>query len=134
MQKMFLLYTEYYKYATQIYPLRKLFTTYELIFARECRKLQMESRERTEENILECLNPLFKESDGTDLLQTLAVYWLDADSDTKKTGELMFLHRNTIQYRLNKIKKILNYDITSMPEAYMVYRAIGIYRMMGLSS
>ena len=133
-QKMFLLYTEFYQYATQIYPLRKLFTTYELIFARECRKLQMESRERTEENILECLNPLFKESDGTDLLQTLAVYWLDADSDTKKTGELMFLHRNTIQYRLNKIKKILNYDITHMPEAYMVYRAIGIYRMMALLS
>lgn len=131
-QKMFLLYTEYYHYATQIYPLRKSFTTYELIFARECRKLQMESQEK-EGNTLECLNPLLMESDSSDLLQTLAVYWLDADSDTKRTGEIMFLHRNTIQYRLNKIKKILNYDITRMPEAYMVYRAIGIYRMMFLS-
>ena len=36
---------------------------------------------------------------------TLSAYLLDAASELKKASEILFVHRNTVLYRLNKIKK-----------------------------
>ena len=48
---------------------------------------------------------------------------------TKETGEILYLHRNTVQYRINNVKQRLNYDITKMPEAYTIYRAVALERL-----
>ena len=61
---------------------------------------------------------------------TLAVYILDAEHNTKLTGEFIYLHRNTVQYRMKKIKQLLDYDITKMPEAYTIYRAVALQRLI----
>ena len=51
------------------------------------------------------------EGKGRQLLETLAIFMLDAGMNTSKTASLMDLHTNTIQYRLKRIREILGVDI-----------------------
>ena len=45
------------------------------------------------------LKPLLESNDNHLLLETLSVYHLDADCEIKKTSEVLYIHRNTVQYR-----------------------------------
>ena len=45
------------------------------------------------------------------------------------TAATLFLHRNTVTYRLNKIKQITNTDFTLMPATYDFYLAAALWRL-----
>jgi DNA-binding PucR family transcriptional regulator len=47
----------------------------------------------------------------------------------QKTGELMFLHKNTVKYRIRTIKELIGSDITKMPGFYDLYLAAAINRL-----
>ena len=47
---------------------------------------------------------------NTDYMSTLKVY-LENDASVQAVAKLSFVHRNTINYKLNKIKEITGYDI-----------------------
>ena len=115
--------------ALQIYPSKRPLTAFHLQFAMDCQKIFEESEEVVAQ-YLEVLQPLSQLDDGRELIDTLAVYLLDADISMQATGDLMFLHKNTVKYRLNKIKQCLNYDITKMPESYQLYRAAALERLL----
>lgn len=53
------------------------------------------------------------------LLETLHVYLL-SDCGIKETAQKMFLHPNTVAYRIKKIKKLIKHDLDS-PEFKMAY-------------
>ena len=63
-----------------------------------------------------------------DILETLAVYLIDADSQLSKTAELTFLHRNTVIYRLNKARDVLGSDFAALPFKYEIYFALALHR------
>ncbi len=65
------------------------------------------------------------------MTDTLCVYLLDAESNSQRTGDILFLHRNTVNYRLNKIRSILKCDLAQRPAALTVYQAAAIYRILG---
>ena len=44
-----------------------------------------------------------------------------------ETAKMMYVHRNTIMYRLNKLKKMYGIDITKPYECTKIYLAILIY-------
>lgn len=46
---------------------------------------------------------------GSELYETLCIF-LDSDLDYKKTSEKLYQHENTIRYRINKIKKMLDLE------------------------
>ncbi|MGN0658543.1 MAG: helix-turn-helix domain-containing protein, partial [Emergencia sp.] len=54
---------------------------------------------------------------------------LDCNSEIKATAEALFVHRNTILYRLNKIRSLLGCDLKEMPMAYDIYLAAAIQRI-----
>lgn len=58
------------------------------------------------------LNPLlnYDTLNGADLVATLRAY-LDSKYNIADTSRKLFIHRNTMLYRLGKIEEILNYDI-----------------------
>ncbi|MBK5252711.1 MAG: helix-turn-helix domain-containing protein [Peptostreptococcaceae bacterium] len=64
-----------------------------------------------------------------ELLDTLTVYMLDAGSNIAETAEVMFVHKNTIKYRINCLRKMLACDIDAMPEAYDLYIAVALGRL-----
>lgn len=49
----------------------------------------------------------------TDLCQTLQCY-LNNDGSVKDTAEELFVHRNTVNYKLNKVEEILEIEMSSL--------------------
>lgn len=74
------------------------------------------------------LEPVLQDGEP-ELIETLCSYLLDAQSELKTASELLYVHRNTVLYRLNKIKSLLGFDIAKMPQAYDIYMAVSLYRI-----
>lgn len=64
------------------------------------------------------LLPLLKE-ENEELLQTLIVY-LDNNGNISKTSEKLFIHRRTLNYRINKIEEALNMDISNPDTGFIL--------------
>ena len=62
-------------------------------------------------------------------MPTLITYLLDCNSEIKATADTLYVHRNTVLYRLNKIRALLGCDLSQMPMAYDIYLAAAIYRI-----
>lgn len=62
----------------------------------------------------ENLDPLIKfdEKNKTDYVETLKIY-LDHDSSVQRVAQITDVHRNTVNYKVKKIKEILNTDLNS---------------------
>ena len=58
-------------------------------------------------------------------LKLLKIYF-EHNLSLKETSEALFLHKNTIQYKLNKIQKLTGYDPRKFTEAVILYLAIRI--------
>lgn len=54
------------------------------------------------------------------LLKT-GVNFIENDLNISKTSNSLFLHRNTLIYRLDKIKEILNLDLRNFKDAFIFY-------------
>lgn len=68
-------------------------------------------------------------NDNDNLLETLAVYLIDCDAQLNMSAETLYLHRNTVSYRINKIKQLVNADFTKMPATYEYYLAAALWRL-----
>lgn len=113
----------------RIYPYKRILGAYEVQFASTCLNIINEG-EAAVERMLYPIEPLRVQDDKIDLIDTLAVFLLDAHNSLQKTGALMFLHKNTVKYRINKIKQCLGYDVSKMPEAYNLYLAVALDRLI----
>lgn len=127
-QQTYTLYSEHIADAVTIFPHKKLLSYGDLLFAERINKLCYGSDDdfRVYKNIL---TPLFSENDGKQLLDTLAAYYLDAGCEVKETAGLLFIHRNTIQYRLNKICSITNFQTGDPMAASLLQQAVACYRL-----
>lgn len=68
----------------------------------------------------------------SELIYTLQVYFANNMSTTKASKKL-FIHRNTIMFRLNKIKKITGYDPQQFRDAFKLRLALMFWEIMELS-
>lgn len=121
--------TENMKSIYEVYPKKRVFTESEVRFVKDC----LVQIGLGESHIKDCMQPIQKildEHDSDLLIETLCTYLLDAESNTLKTGELMYLHKNTVNYRLNKIRNILNVNLTQLPVMVDVYKAAGVLRLI----
>ena len=103
---------EVWPFIHSIFPRQKIFTKYELALAGNCVNIAMKGG-TVKKNYMNLLDPFLNmnEGKGRQLLETLAIFMLDAGMNTSKTASLMDLHTNTIQYRLKRIREILGVDI-----------------------
>lgn len=67
---------------------------------------------------------------GTNYLYTFWVYTENA-CNTNATATKMFVHKNTLAYRLSKIKEILGSDLTSGKDLFAFQLSMRILRMLG---
>ncbi|MBU8908303.1 helix-turn-helix domain-containing protein [Desertibacillus haloalkaliphilus] len=79
----------------------------------------------------EYLTPLLNYADGqgADLFLTLKTY-LDRNGSIKETSEALFIHRSTLQYRLEKIREVLKVDLD---DADVRFNLMMAYRLYSLS-
>ena len=50
--------------------------------------------------------------------------YFKTDGSIQKTSELMYVHKNTLQYRINKLKEISGYDVRKPNESAALYIAM----------
>lgn len=74
------------------------------------------------------LKPLLQYSDqkNVDLFQTLRVY-LFQNGNLKETADTLFIHRSTLQYRIEKIQTLLKVDINDSEERLNLMMAYKLY-------
>ncbi|WP_406243270.1 PucR family transcriptional regulator [Tissierella carlieri] len=57
----------------------------------------------------EYIKPLTLEEDGQELIITLKSF-LECNQNYSLTAEKLFVHNNTVRYRINKIKNLIDMD------------------------
>ncbi|MCI5533774.1 MAG: PucR family transcriptional regulator [Firmicutes bacterium] len=114
----------------KIFPMRKIVMYDTLRFAANCIKLQ-NSAPTDVSYYRTLLSPLDAEK-SDDLLLTLQTYLFDADASVKRTAELLFLHRNTVKYRLDRIRDFLGRDFEQMPLYQDIYLSAALERIREL--
>lgn len=78
----------------------------------------------------EYLNALveYDEKNGASLLDTLQVYF-QQNADLNQTAEKLFMHSNTLRYRLKKIEEILDTDLQRLDNRLNLYLACKIAKI-----
>ena len=117
--------------AREIYPLKTLFSFSEIKFASECKAIA-ESSESTIKQHTEILDVIPKDGRVSyqDMLKTISVYYLDAQNSVSLTGEILFLHKNTIQYRINKFREKTYNELDKLPAIRGLYLALALNRIL----
>ena len=98
----------------------------DILFARQCCAL-LGDRERLQQ-YLDILNQL--QTANPVLISTLETYLLDTPSNMAQTAKLLFVHLNTIKYRLHIAQDLLGYVPSQMPDAYPLYMAVSLNRLL----
>ncbi|MCL2579714.1 MAG: PucR family transcriptional regulator ligand-binding domain-containing protein [Oscillospiraceae bacterium] len=84
-------------------------------------------REMLDENLGKLIR--FDQKNGTDNMEILRLY-IQNNFSVQQVGAQTFMHRNTINYRVRKIKEILGTDLESMDEKLKCLLAFYIYDML----
>lgn len=77
------------------------------------------------------INPLieFDKNNNSNLIYTLKIYYLSKFNSTD-TAKKLFLHRNTLIHRLDKIKELLYIDFTDNDKIFSIYLGICAYEIL----
>ncbi|MEA4852896.1 MAG: PucR family transcriptional regulator ligand-binding domain-containing protein [Christensenella sp.] len=110
------------------FPTQRVFDPYTLEFIYTCVDI-LKNDKRRQRLYTDFLTPL--EAQHSDaLVDTLAVFMLDANRSVHATAQLMYVHINTVQYRLKKAKELLNIDLTNISETIFLVYSLAIRRIM----
>ncbi len=77
----------------------------------------------------EILGPLLAYESGDEFIRTLQAYF-EHNGNLSQTADAMFIHRNTLLYRMNRIQEISGLDLDNPDTRLAVQLAIHIHRMM----
>ncbi|MCA0386614.1 MAG: PucR family transcriptional regulator [Firmicutes bacterium] len=64
-------------------------------------------------------------------LYDTAIAYVEADGDIRMTAQSLFIHQNTVRYRLSKIKEILNFHEGDVPLFAQLSIAVKLDRLYG---
>jgi hypothetical protein len=121
---------ETWPFIQKIFPRKSVFTKYEMALASNCINISVKG-DSVKKNYMDLIEPLKKQGDtkGRQFLETLEIFLLDAGTNTAKTSEIMDVHTNTVQYRMKRIKEILNADIMEITVMQGLAIALAIDRI-----
>lgn len=117
----------------RVYPFKTLLTEAEVQLVDSCWKI-IEHGKTEIGQALSSLSPLGPDMNiPKERLDTLSTYFLDAECMTERTAEILYTHQSTIKYRLKRIHELFGFDIRKAPEAFLIYRALIIMRLLNFS-
>lgn len=78
--------------------------------------------------IQQLLDPLKNNADWDDLAQTICA-WCESGFNQKNAASMLYIHRNTLHYRLSKIQQITNIESTNFKKMFTLYLGILMNRV-----
>ena len=78
----------------------------------------------------ETIGPLLEYEGGEELIHTLEVYF-EHNGNLTQTADALFIHRNTLIYRMERIAEITGADLNRPETRLAVQLALHIHRMLG---
>lgn len=92
--------------------------------------LELQGHAALEEFYADIVNPICKtdEEGNSNLFKTMLCF-VEHEMDYKKTCQAMFVHENTIRYRINKIKALIPYGRSEMDFYETLSVAVKIYKI-----
>ncbi len=83
----------------------------------------------------EILGPLavYDKKQSTNFIETLAAYFRH-NEDINATAKALFVHPNTVRYRLERVAELLNCDLSSTDQRFQIYLALKIASLYPFSS
>lgn len=89
-------------------------------------------QEVTEKSMKEYLDKLFPETtqEEMDALMTVVAVFFEKNGSITQMAEAMYMHKNTIQYKLKKLEALSGQDIRTPIGAGIYYMALAFYRKL----
>jgi DNA-binding PucR family transcriptional regulator len=115
--------------ASKIMPDKEFFVRGDIEFASECRRI-VEGGVESIAEYLSLFDVIEDKKGNDDYIDTLCTFLLDANSNVQATSEKMFVHKNTIKYRIKTMNDCLGFAIGSMPGSEKLFKACGIKRLL----
>lgn len=78
----------------------------------------------------ETLQGILRDSKGAELLKTLEVYFANNES-LKDTASALFIHVNTLKYRLNRVEELSGYSVRNSEDKMNLFLALKISHLVG---
>ena len=128
-RKAYLLTLENLENVKRIFPHKRLFELGDLEFSADCQRRISEGEAAAVRKTLP-LSVLKSDREYRELLRTACVYLLDCECGVTRTAEMLYLHKNTVKYRLQRIDDLLGHRIGKMPEMIELFRSAAIYRLL----
>ena len=125
----FLLMEENIDAACRILRRNTVITRHELKLAEKCRRVLAAGETEVKGHML-LLEPLLQDVKGGEAIETLAALLLDCQCSVAEAANQLFVHKNTLKYRIKKANSALGFDVTKMPEMTDLYFALALARMM----
>jgi DNA-binding PucR family transcriptional regulator len=75
----------------------------------------------------------YDEQYDTELVRTLETF-LDVDANVAKTAERLFTHRHTIRYRLERVKELSGFDVSSTEGRESLGLGLKAMRVLGIAT
>lgn len=119
----------YLKDAMAVFPYRPYFTISEIEFVRECREIAAAGRDSVD-RYTSMFTPILAGRDGDDILNTLTAYLLDRNSSITETAAILFVHKNTVKYRLQKASDIFGFRVGDVPQSKNLIFALALRRLL----
>ena len=102
--------------ALRIWPGRRWFSLEEMAFTAGCREILQQGEAEVQRRT--ALLQWLRTGTETDLAGTLAVYFLDAAGSLTAAAARLFVHKNTVKYRIQQAEQRLGYRWTSCPRPW----------------
>ncbi len=129
MKAMLQFYEAYHAQAEKIFP-KKLYLAYpDLVFASSCEQLTKEDN-MTSQIFDTAITAVQSLPDADNIICTLTSYYLDLNCQLAETANALYLHRNTVKYRLNKVHDVLHVHPMNPEGLYFMQTLAGYYRLI----
>ena len=115
--------------ASRIMPDKEFFVRGDIEFASACRQI-VEGGADSISEYLSLFDVIEDKKGNDDYIDTLCTFLLDANSNMQTTSEKLFVHKNTIKYRIKTMSDCLGFTIGSMPGSEKLFKACGIKRLL----
>ncbi|MHA5103011.1 PucR family transcriptional regulator [Oenococcus oeni] len=115
--------------AVVIFPKKKYLTLGDLNLAKICRE-HIQAGEQAVNDYLTNQLGLFNTKEQQEWMQTLATFLLDTDQQLSAASKNLFVHPNTVKYRLSKISERFGFPIGKMPETWDLFVLCGMLRLV----